>query len=491
MTVATGPGTGAVSGVPDRMMIGGQWRSAADGAELAVVDPATEATIAHVPVATDADIALALESAAQGFVDWARSDVWTRSAVLRRVAALLREQAPVVAATITAEQGKPLAEATAEVNASAEYFDWFADETRRNYGRVVEAHSRNNRILVVHQPIGPVAAFTTWNFPLLLPSRKVAAALAAGCSVVLKPAEETPRTALLLARICIEAGVEPRAINVITGDPARISTALIASDVIRKVSLTGSTAVGRTLLRQCADGVKSVSMELGGHAPVIVCDDADLDLALETCVAAKFRCTGQVCTSPSRFLVARSLAEQFARRFAEIARGLRVGPGTDPATQVGPVSSERRLTAIMGMVEDAVAHGAEVVTGGRRDSTQPRGWFFEPTVLAGVTPSMQVATTEVFGPIAPVLVYDDLDEAIAIANATPYGLAGYVFTTNVTRAFELSERLEVGVVGVNNLVVATPEAPFGGVKQSGSGREGGSEGIVDYCTVKYINMRLR
>lgn len=476
---------------PDRLYIAGEWRDASDGGELEVVDPATEEVIARVPVATETDIEAALASAAEGFVAWAALDAWTRSATLRRVAGLLRERVDWVAAVVTMEQGKPLSEARAEVFASADYFDWFADEARRNYGRIIDGHSRSNRLMVIHQPVGPVAAFTAWNFPILLAARKIAAALAAGCSVILKPAEETPRAALVLAQLCAEAGVLPGAINVLTGNPAQISTALLSSNVVRKVSLTGSTAVGRTLLRLSAERIMSVSMELGGHAPVVVCEDADLDLAIEISVAAKYRASGQVCTSPSRFYLARGIAKEFTERFAEATRGLRLGSGMDPRTQVGPVANARRLEAITAMVKDAVDQGADVVTGGRRALDQDRGYFYEPTVLSNVQSTMDVARTEVFGPIAPMLTFNDIDEAIASANATPYGLAGYVFTRDLTNAFDVSERLEVGMVGVNNLVIATPEAPFGGVKASGYGREGGSEGIRDYSTVKYVNMRMR
>ena len=476
--------------VPDRLLIGGEWRDASDGREYEVINPASEEVVARVPFASDDDVRSALDAALAGFTSWSATDVWTRSDVLRRIALRLRERIDDMALIITLEQGKPLAEARAEVLTSADYFDWFADEARRNYGRVIDGHSRDNRLLVLHQPVGPVAAFTAWNFPLLLPARKLAAALAAGCSVVLKPSEETPRAALMLAEICGEAGVHAGAVNVVVGDPSRISSLLIGSGAIRKVSLTGSTAVGRTLLRLCADQVVSVSMELGGHAPVIVCADADLELAVQGSVASKFRATGQVCTSPSRYYVAREIADEFTERFLERTAQFRVGDGTDPATQIGPVANLRRLDALTSMVEDAADQGARILTGGRRHPDFDRGFFFEPTVIADVRESMAVATTEIFGPIAPIITFSDVEEAIEGANRTPYGLAGYVFTRSLSEAFSVSERLEVGLVGVNNTVIATPEAPFGGVKQSGYGREGGSEGIADYSITKYVNMRI-
>lgn len=476
--------------VPDRLLIGGEWRDASDGREYEVINPASEDVLAKIPFASEVDIRQALEASLDGFASWSATDVWVRSNVLRRIAVLLRERIEDVALVITLEQGKPLAESRAEVLVSADYFDWFADETRRHYGRMIDGHSRANRLMVFHQPVGPVAAFTAWNFPLLLPARKLAAALAAGCSVVLKPSEETPRAALLLAQICGEAGVHPGAVNVLMGDPSQISSLLIGSGVIRKVSLTGSTAVGKTLLRLCADQVVSVSMELGGHAPVIVCADADLDLAVQASVTSKFRATGQVCTSPSRYFVAEEVADEFTQRFLDQTKQLRVGDGRDSSTQVGPVANSRRLDALTTLVDDAADQGAQVLTGGRRHPDFDRGFFFEPTVISGVRPNMAVATTEIFGPIAPILTFSDVEEAVAEANRTPYGLAGYVFTRSLSSAFAVSERLEVGLVGVNNTVIATPEAPFGGVKQSGYGREGGSEGIADYSITKYVNMRL-
>ncbi len=476
--------------VPNLLFVGGEWCEASDGGRIDVVDPATEETVDTVPRATTVDLDRALTAAAEGFAHWRDADAWTRSAVLRRAAGLLRERAEDVGAVLTQEQGKPLAEARAEVGAAADQFDWYADEARRIYGRVVDGHSRTQRILVLRQPVGPVAAFTPWNFPALLPARKLAPAVAAGCSIVLKPAEEAPRTAMCLVAALADAGVPPGVVNVVTGEPAEISTHLVHSEVIRKVTLTGSVPVGRTLARMAGERIKPITLELGGHAPVLVFPDADVAAAAEVCARGKFRNTGQVCISASRFLVHAAAAGSFTERFREVADSLRIGPGADPASEVGPLSNARRRDAVEALVADAVGKGATVLTGGKRPGGFERGFFFEPTVLGNVDLSMDVMTTEPFGPVAPVAPFDSLEHALELANATPYGLSGYVFTRDTRTAFLAAERLEVGMVGVNSLVIATAEAPFGGVKLSGSGREGGSEGIEEYVESKYVNLTL-
>jgi len=391
---------------------------------------------------------------------------------------------------LTDEQGKPLAEATGEVQAAADQFDWYADEARRIYGRVIDGHTRAQRLVVLRQPIGPVAAFSPWNFPALLPARKIAPALAAGCSIVVKPAEEAPRTAFCLAQACHDAGIPAGLVNVVTGDPSRISRHLIGSPIIRKVSLTGSVPVGREILQLCADGIKAVSMELGGHAPVLVFDDIDVEQAAETAARGKFRNNGQVCIAASRFNVHGAVAARFTKRFIEVTQALRIGDGRDPTTEVGPLANRRRLEAAEALVADALSRGATLRCGGRRPAGLPRGFYFEPTVLTGVDASMRVMSQEPFCPVAPIATFTDLDDALAQANASPYGLAGYVFTNNTRTAFLAAEGLEVGMVGVNNLVIAAAEIPFGGIKHSGFGREGGSEGIDAYTTTKYVNIRL-
>lgn len=484
----TAPSTTAAPASP--LYIDGQWCPASDGGTIDLRNPADGSSIGAVAAASEHDIDRAVMAAERAWRTWREVDGWSRAAVLRRVAEIVLERRPEIAATMTEEQGKPLAEASAEVTAAAEQFDWYADEARRLYGRIVPSHESETRIHVQREPIGPVAAFTAWNFPALLPARKLAPAIAAGCSIVLKPAEEAPRTALALARACADAGVPAGVVNVVVGNPAAISKQLLGSDTIRKVSLTGSVPVGQELLRLAADGLKSVTMELGGHAPVLVLADADLATTVDACVAAKFRNGGQVCISPSRFYVHESLYGPFVERMVEKVQALRVGPGDDPRTDVGPLANQRRVAAIEGLIEDALANGACARTGAHRPEHLAGGYFYEPTVLTEVDDAMDVMRLEPFGPVAPVAAFVDLPDAITRANATPYGLAAYVFTRDLANAHRVAEALEVGMVGVNNMLIATAEAPFGGVKRSGFGREGGSEGIEAYTTTKYINIRL-
>lgn len=475
---------------PNKMYIDGAWTDASDGAVLEVVNPADESVADTVPKATAADLDRALDAAARAWRSWREVDAWTRSAALRRTAALIRERADAIAATLTEEQGKPVAEARGEVNAAADQFDWYADEARRIYGRVADGHSRAHRLLVLREPVGPVAAFSPWNFPALLPARKAAPAIAAGCSCIVKPASEAPRTMLWLAQCCHDAGIPPGVLNVVTGSSSMISRHLIASGVIRKVSLTGSVPVGKEILRLCAEQIIPCTMELGGHSPVLVFEDADVEGAAEIAARGKFRNNGQVCIAASRFFVQASVAEAFTRRFVAVAQSLRLGDGRDPATEVGPLANRRRLESTEALVADALGKGAHVACGGRRAGAFTRGFYFEPTVLCDVTPDMAIMREEPFCPIAPIALFSDLDDAIAQANATEFGLAGYIFTQNTRTAFLAAERLEAGMIGINNLVIATAEMPFGGVKHSGFGREGGSEGIEYYTVPKYVNILL-
>ncbi len=478
--------------VLDSMLIDGSWIGAGDRQVLDIIDPATEQRIGSVPVATGADLDRALQAAERAWLTWRDTDSWARSALLRTAAALIRERAALIAEPLTSETGKPLAEARAEVLATADQFDWYADEARRIYGRTVDGHSRDNRLLVLRQPVGPVAAFTAWNFPALLPARKIAPALAAGCSVILKPAEEAPMTMLAVAGCLVDAGLPAGVLNVVTGDASTISRHLLASPVIRKVSLTGSVPVGRALLHLAADRILPMSMELGGHAPVLVFADADLDRVVDLCVAAKFRNCGQVCISPTRFFVQDAIAGEFLAALAERVAVLRVGDPRSADTDVGPLANARRRDAVEGLVSQAVSRGATIAAGGHRcDPTGTgRGFYFAPTVLGGVDDSMAIMREEPFGPVAPVATFSDLADGLAKANATPYGLAGYVFSNHLPTVFAASEGLEVGMVGVNHFAIATAEAPFGGVKESGYGREGGSEGIDSYTVTKYLNLRL-
>ena len=476
--------------IPNQLYIDGEWLPASDGATVDIIDPATEEKVDTVPMATEADLDHALAAADRAWKEWREVDAWTRSAKLRRVAELLRERADLVADCITEEQGKTLGEARSETLATADQFDWYADEARRIYGRTVDAHSRAHRILVIRQPIGPVAAFSPWNFPALLSSRKIAPAIATGCSIIVKPAREAPRTTLCLALACHDAGIPKGVVNVVTGNSAMISKKLCTSPIIRKVSLTGSVPVGQEILHLCADGIKTVSMELGGHNPVLVFDDADVEKAAEIAARGKFRNNGQVCIAASRFFVQETILERFTARFVEIAKSLRQGNGRDPATEVGPLANKRRLDATEALVADAVAKGAVVACGGHRSTEFTRGYFYKPTVLTGVDDTMLIMTEEPFCPVAPIASFTNLEDALAKANNCVYGLAAYVFTNNTRTAFLAAEGLEAGMVGVNNLVIAAAEIPFGGVKASGFGREGGSEGIEAYTITKYINILL-
>jgi succinate-semialdehyde dehydrogenase / glutarate-semialdehyde dehydrogenase len=476
--------------VPNQLYINGLWRDASDGATTEIIDPATEEVVGVVPMATTADLDDALAAAEAAWPLWREVDAWTRSAKIRRVGVLIRERIDLIAAVLTEEMGKPLAEAKGELGATADQFDWYADEARRIYGRMIDGHSREHRLMVIRQPIGPVAAFSPWNFPALLSSRKIAPALAAGCTIIVKPAVEAPRTVLLLAQCCHDADIPPGVVNVVTGNSTMISEKLITSPIIRKISLTGSVPIGQKLLHLAADGIKSVSMELGGHSPVLIFADADIDLAAETCARAKFRNNGQVCISASRFFVHESVAEAFTRKFVEITQTLRVGDGRQPETEVGPLANRRRLEATEALVQDAVAKGATLSAGGKRPAEFTKGFFYMPTVLTGVDSGMDIMRNEPFCPIAPIATFTDLADALRQANETEFGLAGYVFTNDTKTAFLASEGLDCGMVGVNNLVIATAEIPFGGVKKSGFGREGGTEGIEGYTVAKYINFKL-
>jgi succinate-semialdehyde dehydrogenase / glutarate-semialdehyde dehydrogenase len=441
--------------------------------------------LALLPLAGAAELHAAAASAAIGFAQWKQHSALARCTVLTRAAALMRERAPEIALTLTLEQGKPLAEATREVMLSADIIDFQAEEAKRLYGRTVPP--RVPGILsqtVQRQPVGPVAAFTAWNFPVNLAARKIGSALAAGCSVVLKPAEETPGACIAMVRCFLDAGVPPDALNLVCGQPAEVSATLIAHPAIAKVSFTGSVAVGKLLGELCARHVKRYTPELGGHAPVIVCEDADFEFALKSSVAAKFRNAGQVCASPIRFHVHRKHHAAWCERFAAAARALRLGPGSDPATQMGPLAHAGRVADMQALCDDAVAQGARLLCGGHR--VDRPGHFFVPTVFTDVPDSSRLAHTEPFGPIATIEAFDELDQAIARANDSAYGLAAYAFTQDLLTAHRLSEELAVGMVGINHYGVSQPEMPFGGWKESGHGQEMGAEGLLGYTELKTV-----
>lgn len=472
------------------LYIRGDWRPASDKATKPVTDPATEDSIGNIAVATEADIDEALSAAREGFNVWKRTGTWERAEKIRRVAELIRSRTEEIATLMSLETGKPLAEARGETGAAADQFEWYSEETKRIYGQIIESRTQDSRMAVIHQPVGVVAAFSAWNFPALLPARKMAAALAAGCSIIVKPAGETPASCAALVQACHDAGIPPGVVNMVTGSSGQIAAQLIRSPVVRKVSVTGSVPVGKQILSLAAEGVKKVSMELGGHGPVVVFDDFDPVEAANICAPTKFRNCGQVCISPTRFYVHENSYEAFASRFAEIAKSLKIGRGLDEGVQVGPMANRRGLETIQKMTEDAVARGAELLAGGKTPAGSNKGYFIEPTVLGRVPDDALVMNEEPFGPIAPITTFRDYDEVIERANALPFGLAGYVFSNDLSVSTRAYEDLEVGMVGVNEMLLATAEAPFGGVKESGMGREGGSLGIHDYLDPKYVKIRL-
>jgi succinate-semialdehyde dehydrogenase/glutarate-semialdehyde dehydrogenase len=472
------------------LYLDGAWAQSHSGRTLPVVDPATEEAIGTIPFADEADLDRALAAARKGFGAWRTTSPWERSKRLRAVADLIRQRTEEIARIITMEAGKPLAESRGEIAGAADQFEWYAEETKRIYGQTIEGRTADQRLEVIYQPVGVVAAFSAWNFPILLPARKIAAALGAGCSVIVKPAEEAPGACMALVQACHDAGLPQGAINLVTGDPKQISAYLIASPIVRKVSFTGSVPVGKQLMRLCAEQVTKVSLELGGHAPVIVFEDADPVAAARAAGTAKFRNSGQVCIAPSRFYVHESIRAPFGAAMADLAKSLKIGNGLHEGTEVGPLANERGLRHARELVEDAVGQGATVLAGGGPPRGVNRGYFFEPTVLADVSEQARLMIEEPFVPIAPIVGFTDFDEVMERANNVPFGLAGYIFTRSLRTATLASEALEVGMVGVNEMLLAAAEAPFGGIKQSGMGREGGALGIKEYLEPKYVKYRL-
>jgi succinate-semialdehyde dehydrogenase/glutarate-semialdehyde dehydrogenase len=471
------------------LFIDGCWRQATEGRTIDVVDPASEERIGSVPHAGASDLDLALRAAEGAAHTWSSTSGWERSRLLRGIADNLRGRVEDAVSMMARECGKPLAEAKGEFLAAIDQFDWYADEARRIFGHTLGGRDNGARLEVRYRPVGPVAAFTAWNFPALLPARKIAAALAAGCTIILKPSEETPSSAFLFVEAARAVGLPAGVLNVVTGNPAEISRHLIASPVIRKVSLTGSVPVGKSIMKLCADGLKRISLELGGHAPVLVFADADPVATAKACAAAKFRNNGQVCISPSRFYVHTSIEAPFAAAMAASAKALRLGSGLDAETTVGPMINARGRDRVERLVADAVARGATVLTGGARPSEFNRGYFYQPTVLARVPDTARVMREEPFGPIAPISAFEDFDEVVKRANDTPFGLAAYVFSSSLATANKAADALEAGMVGVNDMMLAAAEIPFGGIKESGFGREGGQLGILDYLEARYVKIR--
>jgi succinate-semialdehyde dehydrogenase/glutarate-semialdehyde dehydrogenase len=464
--------------------IDGAWSTGDGKRSGAVLNPATGEEIGRVPFASLDDIDRALAAAERGFEAWKKVLPQERAKVIRKIATLLREQTDAIAHIMTLEQGKPIAEARTEVGATAELFEWLAEESRRIYGRLVPSRVANTRTMVVHEPIGPVAAFSPWNFPCMMPGRKIAHALAAGCSIVLKPAEETPGTAVALGKVCEQAGVPKGVVNILFGEPAQVSERLIKSPIIRKISLTGSTHVGRHIASLASHDFKKVTLELGGHAPVIVFEDADLDRAISLSVGSRFRNAGQVCTAGSRFFIHESLFDKFVTGFTATASALQVGSGLDPKSQMGPLANSRRIDAMEKLVADAEARGGRIATGGRRKGNT--GFFFAPTIITGLSNEASLMNTEPFGPLAPLVPFKDFDGVVKEANRLPYGLAAYAFTRSQSYAARIGEALQAGVIAINGVTVTAPEGPFGGMKDSGVGRESGIEGLLEHMNVKTI-----
>jgi len=469
-----------------QLFIAGQWQDAAEGKTLAVFNPATGKEIGRVAHATKVDLDRALDAAQKGFEAWRDMPAAERAKTMRRAAALMRERAEAIAAIMVQEQGKPLAEAKVETMASADIIEWFADESLRVYGRIVPSRNLKATQMVLKDPVGPVAAFTPWNFPINQVVRKLAAALGAGCSILVKAPEETPASPAELIRAFADAGVPAGTVGLVYGDPAEISNYLIPHPVIRKVTFTGSTPVGKQLAALAGKHMKRVTMELGGHAPVIVAEDADLELAIKIGSGAKFRNAGQVCISPTRYLVHESIRADFAAAFAKYAQGLKVGDGLAAGTQMGPLANPRRITAMADLLADAVQQGAKVLTGGERIGTE--GNFFQPTVLNDVPLSARIVNEEPFGPVAAIRGFEKIEDAIAEANRLPFGLAGYAFTSSLKNAHLLAQRLEVGMLWINQAAAPAAELPFGGLKDSGYGSEGGPEAIEAHLNTRLVSI---
>ena len=456
-----------------------------------MINPATEEVIGKASKASREDVQKALKSAEKGLKIWRVTSPWKRSYIIRKIADKMREKQDVLAKWMTLEVGKPLAEGIGEVGGAADIFEWNAEETKRIYGQTVESRFPDTRVHVYYQPVGVVAALIPWNFPLILASRKISTALAAGCSVICKPDVITPGTVMELVNICKEAGVPDGVVNLLSGDPAEISEQLLESDIVKKVSITGSTRVGKIILKKAADKVQRVTMELSGHSPFIVFEDSDIDKVADMAVTAKFRNNGQVCIAPNRFYIQESKKEEFINKFIERTKKLKIGNGMDEGVQLGPLTTDKRLAEIEELVETTKNEGAEVLLGGKRPAGFNKGYFYEPTVFDGIKDDFTIMRQEPFGTLVPMLSFKTFDEVIERANNNDLGLCSYIYTNSMEQAHRASELIESGCVAVNTAAVAVAEAPFGGIKQTGYGREGGSMAIKDYLNVKYTHMGIK
>ncbi len=471
--------------------INGKWQESSNKETYEVINPANEEVIGNASKASPEDVSKALQSAENGLNIWKNTPAWERSYIIRRIADRIREKKDILAKWMALEVGKPFTEGLAEVNGSADIFEWNAEETKRIYGQTVESRFKDTRVHVYYQPIGVVAALSPWNFPLVLSSRKISTALAAGCSVIIKPDVITPGVIMELVDICRECGVPPGVVNLLSGDPPAIAQQLISSDIIKKISITGSSRVGKLILKQAADKVQRVTMELSGHSPFIVFDDADIQKATDIAISAKFRNNGQVCISPNRFYIQDTKKDEFINLFIKKTKKLKIGNGLDPETQLGPLTTKKRLNEVEELVETTKKEGAKVLLGGKRPSEFNKGFFYEPTVFDDVQDNFTIMKQEPFGPLVPMLSFKSFDEVVERANNHELGLCSYICTNSMEKAHKASELMETGTVAVNTGFVAIAEAPFGGIKQSGYGREGGSMAIKDYLNVKYTHLGIK
>ena len=470
--------------------IDGKWQQSEKKETYDVINPATEEVIGKASKATSVDVDKALKSAEKGFSVWKKFSPWDRAKIIRKIADLMRKKNNELAKWMTLETGKPMSESLAEVNGSADIFEWNAEETKRIYGQTIQSRFENTRVIINYEPVGVVAALSPWNFPLVLASRKISTALAAGCSVICKPDVITPGTVMELVDIINQCGVPPGVVNLLSGDPASIASQLISSDIVKKISLTGSTRVGKIILKQAAEKIQRVTMELSGHAPFIVHEDANVEKAVEAAMTAKYRNNGQVCISPSRFYIHESKKKQFTESFVNKTLKLKIGNGMDKDVQLGPITTKKRLDEIEKLVEITKKEGAKVLCGGKRPSGFNKGYFYEPTIFDNVKDDFKIMSEEPFGPLTPILTFKNFDEVVKKANNQVAGLAAYVCTNSLELANKTSEALETGMVAVNTPFISNAETPFGGIKQSGYGREGGSLGIKDYLNVKYTHLGL-
>ena len=470
--------------------IDGKWAASSKKETYEVINPSNEEILGHASKATSEDVEKALQSAKKGLEIWRKTSPWERSAKIRKIADLIRERKDVIAKWIALEVGKPFAQAQGEAIASADIFEWNAEETKRIYGQIVESRFPETRIQIKYEPVGVVAALTPWNFPTILAARKISTALAAGCSVICKPDVVTPGSVMQLVDIVREAGIPAGVVNLLSGDPSSIAAQLISSDIVKKISITGSTRVGKIILKQAAEKVQRVTMELSGHAPFIVHDDANIQKAVDMAIMAKYRNTGQVCISPSRFYIHESKKEEFTKLFVEKTLKLKMGPGIEKDSDLGPITTKKRLGEIEQLVETTKGEGASILCGGKRPANFNKGYFYEATVFDNVKDDFTIMKTEPFGPLSPILSFKHFDEVIERANNCDAGLAAYVATNSMEKAHKTSDALETGMVAINTPLIPFAEAPFGGIKQSGYGREGGSEAIKDYLNVKYTHLGI-